>query len=192
MNIITGTARGTKLRTLVGEATRPTLQRAKEVVFSAIQFDIEGRRVLDLFSGSGQLGLEALSRGAEHAVLVDKSPEAFDTIKENALKTHLYKKCRIVNMDYADYILSAKRSGAEFDLVFIDPPYDSGLLAPALRSIFVNGLLSDAATVIAEWERDTLLTDNPQLCDIYELSKLYKSGRIYFYKLTPKRKGENV
>jgi 16S rRNA (guanine(966)-N(2))-methyltransferase RsmD len=187
MNIITGTARGTKLKTLDGEETRPTLQRAKEVIFSAIQFDIEGRRMLDLFAGSGQLGLEALSRGAEHAVLVDKSPDAFDVIKDNAQKTHLYKKCRIVNMDCAEYLLSAKRSGAKFDLVFIDPPYDSGLLVPALKSVCVNGLLSEAATVIAEWEKDTLLTDNPQLCDIYELSKLYKSGRIYFYKLTPKK-----
>ena len=187
MNIITGTARGTKLKTLEGEATRPTLQRAKEVIFSAIQFDIEGRRVLDLFAGSGQLGLEALSRGAEHAVLVDKLPDAFDMIKENAQKTHLYKKCRIVNMDYSDYILSAKRSGAKFDLVFIDPPYDSGLLAPALKSVSVNGLLSDTATVVAEWEKDTLLTENPQLCEIYELSKLYKSGRIYFYKLILKK-----
>ena len=192
MNIITGTARGKKLKTLEGEATRPTLQRAKEVIFSAIQFDSEGRCVLDLFAGSGQLGLEALSRGAEHAVLVDKSPDAFDTIKENAQKTHLYKKCRIVNMDYADYILSAKRGGAKFDIVFLDPPYDSELLAPALKSVSVNGLLSDAATVIAEWEKDTLLEDNPQLCEIYELSKLYKSGRIYFYKLILKKQGENV
>ena len=90
-------------------------------------------------------------------------------------------------MDCAEYLLSAKRSGAKFDLVFIDPPYNSGLLVPALKSVCVNGLLSEAATVIAEWEKDTLLTDNPQLCDIYELSKLYKSGRIYFYKLTPKK-----
>ena len=191
MNIITGEARGIKLKTLEKEATRPTLQRAKEVIFSAIQFDIEGRRVLDLFAGSGQLGLEALSRGAEHAVLVDKSPDAFDTIKENAQKTRLYKKCRIENVDYAAYLLSAKRSGLKFGLVFLDPPYDSGLLVPVLKSLFVNGLLTESAIVVAEWERDTLFTDNPQLNDMYELSKLYKSGRIYFYKLTPK-KGDNV
>ena len=188
MNIITGTARGTKLKTLEGDATRPTLQRAKEVIFSAIQFDIEGRRVLDLFAGSGQLGLEALSRGAEKAVFVDKSNEAFETVKENAQKTHLYKSCRIVNMDYADYILSAKRSGAAFDIVFIDPPYESGLLFPALKSVFVNGLLSDTATVVAEWDKDTLTEENPQLLEMYDLVKLYKSGRIYFYRFTPKNK----
>ena len=192
MNIITGSARGMNLKTLEGEATRPTLQRAKEVIFSAIQFDIEGRRVLDLFAGSGQMGLEALSRGAERCVFVDKSPDAFEVIKANAQKTHLYKNCRIVSSDYADYLLSAKRSGAVFDIVFLDPPYDSGLLAPALKSVCVNGLLSDTATVIAEWEKDTLLDENPQLNEIYELSKLYKSGRIYFYKLILKKQGENV
>ena len=188
MNIITGTARGTNLKTLDGEATRPTLQRAKEVIFSAIQFDIESRRVLDLFAGSGQLGLEALSRGAEKCVFVDKSPEAFEVIKVNAQKTHLYKNCRIVSSDYAEYLLSAKRSGAVFDIVFLDPPYDSGLLVPALKALYVNGLLSDISLVIAEWEKDTLLDENPQLNDMYELAKLYKSGRIYFYKLQPKKK----
>ena len=185
MNIITGTARGTKLKTLDGEATRPTLQRAKEVIFSAIQFDIEGRRVLDLFAGSGQLGLEALSRGAEHAVLVDNSPEAFEVIKENAQKTHLYKNCRIVDSDYARYLLSAKRSGATFDLVFLDPPYDSGYLVPALKALYNNGLLSENAEVIAEWERDSLLDDERSLCDMYGLVKLYKSGRIDFDRLKP-------
>ena len=188
MNIITGTARGTNLKTLDGEATRPTLQRAKEVIFSAIQFDIEGRRVLDLFAGSGQMGLEALSRGAEKCVFVDKSPEAFEVIKANAQKTHLYKSCRIENTDYAAYLLSAKRSGAVFDIVFVDPPYESGLLLPALKALYVNGVLSDTALVLAEWEKDTLLDENPQLSDMYELLKLYKSGRIYFYKLKPKQK----
>ena len=188
MNIITGTARGTNLKTLEGEATRPTLQRAKEVIFSAIQFDIEGRRVLDLFAGSGQLGLEALSRGAEKCVFVDKSPDAFEIIKANAQKTHLYKNCRIVSSDYAEYLLSAKRSGAIFDIVFLDPPYDSGFLYPALKALCVNGLLSDTALVLAEWEKDSLLEENPQLNEMYELLKLYKSGRIYFYKLQPKKK----
>ena len=188
MNIITGTARGTKLQTLEGEATRPTLQRAKEVIFSAIQFEISGRRVLDLFAGSGQMGLEALSRGAEHCVFVDRSQEAFEIIKANALKTHLYKSCRIVNSDYAEYLRSAKRTGAAFDIVFLDPPYSSGLLAPALKALYVNGLLSDTATVCAEWEKDSLLDEEPQLCEMYELLKIYKSGRIYFYKLKPKAK----
>ena len=92
MRIITGSARGATLATLDGEATRPTPAKVKEAVFSSIQFDIEGRRVLDLFAGSGQMGLEALSRGAEKATLVDSSREAIDVIKANAQKIHLYKK----------------------------------------------------------------------------------------------------
>lgn len=188
MNIITGTARGTKLATLEGEATRPTLQRAKEVIFSAIQFDIEGRRVLDLFAGSGQLGLEALSRGAEHCVFVDRSPDAFGIIKSNAQKTHLYKNCRIVNTDHAEYLRTAKRSGAVFDIVFLDPPYASGLLAPALKLLYEANVLSDTAIVCAEWEKDSLFEEEPSLSSLYDVSKVYKSGRIYFYKLTPKSK----
>lgn len=185
MNIITGSARGTKLLTLEGEATRPTLQRAKEVIFSAIQFDLEGREVLDLFAGSGQLGLEALSRGASRAVLVDRSSEAFDVIKANAQKTHLYKNCRIVNSDYAEYLRGAKRSGAKFGLVFIDPPYSSGLLAPALKAVYDSCVLTDAAIVCAEWKKDTLFEEEPSLSRMYNVSKIYKSGRIYFYKLEP-------
>ncbi len=188
MRIITGSARGTRLASPPGDATRPTSDRVKEAIFSMIQFDTEGRVVLDLFAGSGQLGLEALSRGAEKCVFVDKSPDAFEVIKANAQKTHLYKNCRIVSSDYAEYLLSAKRSGAVFDIVFLDPPYDSGLLVPALKALYVNGLLSDIALVIAEWEKDTLLDENPQLNDMYELAKLYKSGRIFFYKLQPKKK----
>lgn len=188
MNIITGSARGTKLQTLEGEITRPTLQRAKEVIFSAIQFDIEGREVLDLFAGSGQMGLEALSRGAAHAVLVDRSSEAFAVIKANAQKTHLYKNCRIVESDYAEYLRGAKRGGAKFSLVFVDPPYGSGLLAPALKALYDNGVLTDTATVCAEWEKDTLFTEEPSLQRMYEVSKIYKSGRIYFYKLIPVKK----
>ncbi|MBQ2240957.1 MAG: RsmD family RNA methyltransferase, partial [Clostridia bacterium] len=89
MRIITGSARGVSLMTLPGEATRPTAERTKEAVFSMIQFDIEGRKILDLFAGSGQLALEALSRGAASAVLCDKSKEAINIIKKNAEKTRL-------------------------------------------------------------------------------------------------------
>ena len=188
MNIITGSARGTKLITLEGEATRPTLQRAKEVIFSAIQFDIEGRKVLDLFAGSGQLGLEALSRGAEKAVFVDSSREAFDVIYANANKTHLYKKSVILTMDFAEYLRSAKKSAEKFDIVFLDPPYGSGLLPEALSKLRIYNVLSDNALVIAEWDKDTLFEEKPGLYDDYDVLKIYKSGRIYFYKLQPKEK----
>lgn len=193
MNIITGSARGTKLITLEGEATRPTLQRAKEVIFSAIQFEIEGKCVLDLFAGSGQMGLEALSRGAAEADFVDKSSDAVAVIRENAAKTHLQKDCRIINSDYAEYLRMAKRSNRLYDIVFIDPPYASGLLPEALKAVYVNRLLSDEAEVIAEWERDNLFDKMPELSKMYEIRKIYKSGRIYFYRLKPvKTGGEEV
>ena len=99
MRIITGSARGVSLLTLPGEATRPTAERTKEAVFSMIQFDIEGRKVLDLFAGSGQLALEALSRGAAEAVLCDNSKEAINIIKKNAEKTRLAAKGKIYAAD---------------------------------------------------------------------------------------------
>ena len=125
MRIITGKARGVHLTTLAGENTRPTSERAKEASFSMLQFEIEGREVLDLFSGSGQMGLEALSRGAKHAVLCDRSREAIDVIRSNALKTRLEPQCDILCSD-AETLLRNLRRMQRFDLVFLDQPYKLG------------------------------------------------------------------
>ena len=133
MRIITGKARGIKLVSLEGDATRPTSERVKEAVFSMIQFDIEGRSVLDLFSGSGQLALEALSRGAAHAVMIDKSRDAVKIIKTNVEKTKLAEDCEIFNCDYKEYI--TKNKGRQFDIVFVDPPYAQNLCA---RTFYVD------------------------------------------------------
>lgn len=147
MRIITGTARGTKLETLDGTATRPTTERVKEAVFSMIQFEIEGRRVLDLFGGSGQLALEALSRGAAGACICDSSAEAVRIIKENAKKTHLFEKCVILNTDAERMI---KNSKDRFDIVFLDPPYASGLAQKALELLAERNMIADAGLVICE------------------------------------------
>ena len=104
MRIISGRARGTKLVTLDGMQTRPTAERTKEAIFSMLQFEMDGRCVLDLFSGSGQMALEALSRGAASAVLCDKSRDAISIIQKNVEKTRLQEPCTIVNADYADCI----------------------------------------------------------------------------------------
>ena len=126
MRIITGSARGTRLETPEGLDTRPTAERVKEALFSMIQFEIDGKRVLDLFGGSGQLGLEALSRGAWKATFVDASKEAVETIKTNAKKTKLFDRCVILNTDYKAFIRGA--AGKErFDIIFLDPPYASEL-----------------------------------------------------------------
>ena len=136
MKIITGIAKGMNLETLEGEATRPTSQRVKEAIFSMIQFEIENASVLDLFAGSGQMGLEALSRGAKHATLCDKSPQAINIISENAEKTKLNSKCTIRRCDYLDALRS--NMGKKFDIVFLDPPYASGFYCIALENMLKN------------------------------------------------------
>ena len=130
MRVITGAARGRKLKTLEGdEIIRPTTDRVKEAMFSIVQFDIQGARVLDLFAGSGQLGIEALSRGAQSAVFVDNNKEAFETVKENLKTTGLYKDATVLNTDSISYI---KNSKLKFDLIIIDPPYKKGICAEVL------------------------------------------------------------
>lgn len=149
MRIITGTARNTPLASLEGDDTRPTSERVKEALFSMIQFEIEGRRVLDLFAGSGQLGLEALSRGASHATFIDSSRRACDVIIDNARRAKLFDRCRVSATDHA----SALRGNAgreKYDLVFIDPPYSSDLVSDSLSLLVKGGLLSRGASVICE------------------------------------------
>ena len=152
MRIITGTARGTKLVAPEGEGTRPTSDMTKEAVFSMIQFEIEGRRCLDLFAGSGQMGLEALSRGAEKATFVDSSAEACKAIKQNAVKTHLYQKCLILNHDFRKFLSAEKDE--KYDLVFLDPPYKDGdEITEVLDFMIENDMLENGAFVVCESER---------------------------------------
>lgn len=151
MRIITGTARGTHLDTLEGENTRPTSERFKEALFSMLQFDLEGRRVLDLFGGSGQLGLEALSRGAESAVFIDNVRDAADVIICNARKCKLFDKCRISSMDSLAYLRGA--AGREsFDIIFLDPPYSADILPKCLALIADGELLAPGGTIACESE----------------------------------------
>ena len=149
MRIITGKARGVRLDTLEGLSTRPTSEKVKEAIFSALQFDIEGRRVLDLFSGSGQMALEALSRGAKNAVLVDSSKDAAEIIRKNAIKTKLFPDVKIMVCDYKSAIMKLKGT-EKFDLIFCDAPYAAKLTADALERVLRADLLSDIAIVIAE------------------------------------------
>ncbi|MDD6095034.1 MAG: 16S rRNA (guanine(966)-N(2))-methyltransferase RsmD [Clostridia bacterium] len=164
MRIITGNARGIQLRTLEGDATRPTSDRAKEALFSMIQFDIEGRRCLDLFAGSGQLGLEALSRGAEHCVFTDSSKDAVDIVMENAKKTKLFDKCRISNIGFSQYLKSAAEK-EKFDLIFLDPPYASGFIPEALSLIAEGELLRAGGRIICETDNGTAPVSKKKLKD---------------------------
>lgn len=149
MRIITGKARNIPLATLEGDETRPTSERVKEALFSMLQFEIEGRRVLDLFAGSGQLALEALSRGAAHATMIDSSRAAGDIMIANAKKAGLFSQCRISTTDFAS-ALKGNAGREKYDLVFIDPPYSSGLVPKALKLLSDGDMLAVNSTVVCE------------------------------------------
>lgn len=151
MKIVTGALKGKRLISLEGDATRPTSERIKEAIFSSIQFDIENRRVLDLFAGSGQMGLEALSRGAESATFIDSSIEAMNVVKANIKSTGLTDKTRTLVSDYRNYIRKASRGASHiFDLVFIDPPYALACAKDALLRLAQSDLLADGALCVLE------------------------------------------
>jgi 16S rRNA (guanine(966)-N(2))-methyltransferase RsmD len=173
MRIITGKARGVRLDTLEGLATRPTAERVKEAIFSSIQFDIEGRRVLDLFAGSGQMALEALSRGASEAVMVDSSKEAAEIIRKNALKTKLFPSVKVIVNDYK-LALRQMKGIERFDIVFIDAPYAAKLTGDALARLCEHDLLSDGAIVVCESD-DEKTFENDQLSVI----KQTRYGKTY-------------
>ena len=184
MRIISGTAKGIRLKTLEGDATRPTAERVKEAVFSMLQGDIESRDVMDLFAGSGQMGLEALSRGASSAVLIDKSVEALKIIKENAEKTKLNDRCDIRKDEYLSYL--KKNTGKKFDLIFIDPPYASGFYQPALQALFSGGFLKASTLIVCESGEENIFDKNIALSEAFETVKKARYGRTYITILMPK------
>lgn len=149
MRVISGTARGLRLVSPPGEDTRPTLDRVKEALFSMLTPYVRGARVLDLFAGSGALGIEALSRGAQRAVFVDKSREAEAAVRANLEKARLADRAELRRCDALGYLASASES---FSLVFLDPPYESGLYDKAVSEITRRGLLVPGGIVAAEWD----------------------------------------
>ncbi len=183
MRIITGIARGIKLETLDGLDTRPTAERVKESVFSMLQFEIENRRVLDLFAGSGQLGLEALSRGALSCTFVEKNLDAMNIVKNNAKKTKLIDKCKILNVDYKDFLRGSK-TREKFDIVFLDPPYAQKIIPDILDSLVKNDVLNVNAKVICESEDDIEYT-----CEGLKTIKHNKYGRVFITVLTKENEG---
>ena len=184
MRIITGKARGIKLVTLEGENTRPTSERAKEAVFSMIQFDLEGREVLDLFAGSGQMGLEAVSRGATSATFVDKSKDAAKIISQNIEKTRLGAQCRLFTADVSDYIRTV-RGRRKFDIVFIDPPYSLRAVPPTLESLLNAELLKPTSIVVCESAEEDVFENNPDLAAKFEIIKRAKYGVAHITIVKP-------
>ena len=160
MRIITGKARGVRLATLEGNATRPTSERVKGAIFSSMQFELTGRTVLDLFAGSGQMGLEALSRGAAAATFSDSSPEAIAIVKENARRCSFFDVCRYQISDYRNVIRKAPKD--TYDLVFIDPPYATDAAKDALLRILEAGILKKGAIIAVESGAPLALPELPQ------------------------------
>lgn len=171
MRVITGKARGVQLKTPEGMKTRPTTDRVKEALFSIIQFEIPGAKVLDLFGGTGQLGIEALSRGASSAVFVDAAEPACKLIRENLKRTQLDQQGRVIRGDYMDFL---KRNREQFDIIFLDPPYAEVFLENALKCITEIDILQSNGIIVTERPLDKEL---PWEYEGYQRSRDYKYGK---------------
>ena len=180
MRVISGKARGVNLKTPEGVLTRPTIDRVKEALFSIINFDIPGAEVLDLFGGTGQLGIEALSRGAKSAVFVDQSEQACKLIRENLKRTKLESQGKVIRGDYMDYL---SRCRENYDIILLDPPYAEVFLENALKRITEIDILRSGGIIVAERPLEKEL---PWEFEGYTRSKDYKYGKIL---LTIYRKG---
>ena len=172
MRIITGTAKGIVLKAPAGDLTRPTADRVKEAVFSMLQFDIEDRNVLDLFAGSGQMGLEALSRGAKEATFVDKSKEAIRLIRENAQKAKLQENAVIFQFDYLEFL--QKNSGKNYDIIFLDPPYAAQMYRPALKKLLDGQYIKPTTLIVCESDFKDLFENDAELESKFEIKKQSK------------------
>ena len=172
MRVITGTARGRKLKEPAGMETRPTTDRVKEGIFSSIQFEIEGRRILDLFGGTGQMGVEALSRGAAHCTFVDLRKEAVSIIRENLELTGFTNRSRVIQGDALAFLSRCRET---FDVIFLDPPYDSGLLEKSMELVTTIDIVSENGIIVCE---NGSSAGWPTVSPPYRLQKEYRYGKI--------------
>ena len=172
MRVISGSARGRRLKELPGMDTRPTTDRVKEGLFNVIQFDILGRRVLDLFAGTGQLGIECLSRGAASCDFVDSSPAAMKIVRDNVTACRLADKATFHQKDFSAFLNSVK---GKYDLIFLDPPYASGNLEKALEKVAAIDIVSGNGIIVCESPVEHTL---PELPGHYEKTGEYRYGKI--------------
>jgi len=172
MRVITGSAKGRRLKEPDTMEQRPTTDKVKESMFNIIHFDLEGRRVLDLFAGTGQLGIEALSRGASSAVFVDSSPKAVALIRENLERTKLEDKAAVLRSDWKDAL---RRERMPFDIILLDPPYDGTFLKNALKTVAEIDILSHNGIIVCESRADTSL---PDLAPPYEKLSEHRYGQV--------------
>lgn len=175
MRIIGGKARGTKLYSLEGNNTRPTLDRVRESLFNIIQNDIVDSKFLDLFSGSGAIGLEAASRGARDVILCDNSKDAINIIKKNIQKTHLEEKVKLYCLDFKKLLENEIKE--KLDIIYIDPPYDTDFNYKALQIIINKDLINEESKIIIETDREEVLRKIEELP--LEITDKRKYGRAY-------------
>ena len=188
MRIISGKARGTKLYTLEGMNTRPTLDRVKESIFNIIQNKIEDSKVLDLFAGSGAIGLECISRGAKEAILCDKSKEAIEIIKKNAQKTHMEEQVQILNTDYETCLEKIKKQ--QFDIIYLDPPYETNYIVEALKKIIKFEMATNESIIIVETDDEKRILKEIEDLEVKIVDKRkYGRATIIFLKSEMPRKG---
>ena len=173
MRVISGTARGKKLNSLEGLETRPTLDRVKEAVFNILQFNIKESSILDLFSGSGALAIEALSRGAKQAVVCDNSSKAIRIIKENLEATRLIEKVEIINKDYVQALEKLKNKSKKFDIIFLDPPYKTDYVIKSINYILEYKLLAEDGIIVVETDDENKIKEieNNKDLDVYDTRK---------------------
>lgn len=172
MRIISGMRRGHKLFEFEGDDVRPTTDRVKESIFNLIQSFVPGSACLDMFAGSGALSMEALSRGAQHAVIIDADKRSIDIIKKNVTSLKFSEYCDIINMSCFDYMDKAKE---KFDIIFLDPPYNKGFIEPVLRGILEHDILADEGIIVLESD-DTDFHDEYAPLSVYRQRKY---GRTY-------------
>ena len=183
MRIIGGKARGTKLYTLEGETTRPTLDRVKESIFNIIQYELEDAIFLDLFAGSGAIGLEAISRGAQKAILCDKSKEAIAIIKKNIEKTHAQEKIELHNIDFKEAL---KKIKDRVNLIYIDPPYKTDFIIKALQIIQDSQTITEETKIILETDEDERILNQIENLKFEVIDKRkYGLAHIIFLKRCP-------
>jgi 16S rRNA (guanine966-N2)-methyltransferase len=167
LRVISGSARGHKLKTIKGLMTRPTSGLVKEALFSIIASRLGGSHVLDLFAGSGSLGIEALSRGAEFTVFIDRNPRCCSIIKENLVHTKLSEMAEVYSMDYQDAIRKMSGEQRKFDIIFMDPPYNKNFVPEALKLLTNNDIMKDDGIIIAEHGAADVL---PETCGRFRVT----------------------
>ena len=179
MRIISGKYRGIKIPSPKEEIVKPTLDRIKENIFNIIQFDVENSEVLDLFCGSGALGIECLSRFANHATFVDNNKQNIDFLKE-FLKKIKAENFSLVCADFYEALKNSAENGKKYDIIFLDPPYDSNLAEIAIQKIFKFGLLAENGKIV--WEH-SFEHDTSKFSHKIILSKTYGKIKIDFISL---------